>query len=170
MNYNVHCGKKHSVKIDRKSDFNKPFPVTVDKGSYLVEIRKVQEDGRLKTLMLDHRVWPVEVERSGNGMPVRVFLKGVPYEVDISRMASTRFRPPLPEAEISGEVRASLPGQIIDVLVGEGETVRKGQAVAILDAMKMENEITAPRDGRVKEVAVRPGQILGKGDRIIEIE
>jgi biotin carboxyl carrier protein len=170
MNYNVHCGKKHSVKIDRKSDFNKPFPVTVDKGNYLVEIRKVQEDGCLKTLMLDHRVWPVEVERSGNGMPVRVFLKGVPYEVDISRMASTRFRPPLPEAEISGEVRASLPGQIIDVLVGEGETVRKGQAVAVLDAMKMENEITAPRDGRVKEVAVRPGQILGKGDRIIEIE
>ncbi|HKJ89587.1 MAG TPA: acetyl-CoA carboxylase biotin carboxyl carrier protein subunit [Oceanipulchritudo sp.] len=170
MNYSVRCGRKHSVVIDRKSDFGRPFEVSVGKTKHTLQIRKVQEDGTLKTLMIDHRVCPVEIERRGDGMPVRVFLKGVPYEVDISRMASTRFRPPLPKAEVSGEVRASLPGQIVGILVEEGQRVAAGDPLVILDAMKMENEITAPMEGVVKSVHIRPGQVLAKGDLMLEID
>ena len=106
MKYSVHSPDRHSVTIDRKSDLGKEFEITVGKNTYSVEIRKVQEDGTLKTLMINHRVCPVEVERRGDGLPVRVFLKGVPYEVDISRLASARVRPTLPEPE----VRVSLAG------------------------------------------------------------
>ncbi|NDV61797.1 hypothetical protein G0Q06_04975 [Puniceicoccales bacterium CK1056] len=170
MNYNVHSPKKHSVTIDRKADLNGLFEVAVDKGSYSVEIRKVQDDGSLKTLMIDHKVCPVEVERRGDGLPVRVFLKGVPFDVDISKMASTRFRPELPDREISGEVRANLPGQIVALFVKTGEAITTGQSLGILDAMKMENELLAPKDGTVRSISAQPGQILAKGDLILEIE
>lgn len=170
MNYNVHSPKKHSVTIDRKADFNRPFEITVDKSSFSVEIRKVQEDGTLKTLMIDHRVCPVEIERRGDGLPVRVFLKGIPYDVDISKMASTRFRPALPDREVSGEVRANLPGQIVELFVTPGQSVAAGAPLVILDAMKMENELLAPKAGRIKSIAVQRGQILAKGDLILEIE
>lgn len=170
MNYNVHAPAKHSVTIDRKADLSREFNVTVDKNPYSVDIRKVQEDGTLKTLMINHRVCPVEVERRGDGLPVRVFLKGVPYDVDISRLASTRFRPALPEPEVSGEVRANLPGQIVEILVSPGQAVSAGTPLVILDAMKMENELLAPKEGRIKAIAVRAGQILAKGDLILEIE
>ena len=169
MNYNVNCPRKHSVNIDRKADLGRSFEVAVDKSRYTVEIRKVQDDGTLKTLMVNHRVCPVEIERRGDGMPVRVFLKGVPYEVEIAKVASTRFRPPVPAREVSGEVRANLPGQIVAVLVEPGQRVEAGAPLAVLDAMKMENEIMAPRAGRVLSIAVHPGQILAKGDLILEI-
>jgi biotin carboxyl carrier protein len=169
MNYNVHSPDKHSVNIDRKADLNGQFEITVDKSSYSVEIRKVQEDGTLKTLMVDHRVCPVEVERRGDGLPVRVFLKGIPFDVDISKMASTRFRPELPDREISGEVRANLPGQIVEIFVKPGQVIKAGAPLAILDAMKMENELMAPKDGIIQSITAQPGQILAKGDLILEI-
>lgn len=169
MKYSVHSPDRHSVTIDRKSDLGKEFEITVGKNTYSVEIRKVQEDGTLKTLMINHRVCPVEVERRGDGLPVRVFLKGVPYEVDISRLASARVRPTLPEPEVSGEVRANLPGQIIEILVKEGQPVSAGTPLVILDAMKMENELLAPKDGTIKSVAVQAGRILAKGDLILEV-
>jgi biotin carboxyl carrier protein len=170
MKYSVHTNKKHNVTIDLKVDYNKVFDVTVDRNNYAVEIRKVQDDGTLKTLMIGNRVIPVEVERRGDGMPVRVYLKGVPYDVEISKMASTRFRPPQQEPKAMGEVRATLPGQIISLLVSEGDRVKAGEPIAILDAMKMENEIIAPKSGTVRTLAVQSGQILAKGDLIMEID
>ena len=102
-------------------------------------------------------------------MPVRVFLKGVPYDVEISKVASTRFKPEMPEREVSGEVRASLPGQIVELAVREGDSVLVGASLGILDAMKMENEILSPKAGVVQRVVVSPGQVLAKGDLILEI-
>ena len=120
--------------------------------------------------MIDHKVVPIEVERRGDGMPVRVFLKGVPFDVEISKVASTRFKPQVPERDVSGKVHANLPGQIVDILVREGDKVESGSAIAILDAMKMENEILSPKSGRVSSIHVSRNQILSKGDLILEIE
>jgi len=170
VKYSVHTPARHSVTIDRKADFNDEFEALVDKHAYLVEIRKTREDGRLKTLMVNHRVCPVEIERRGDGLPVRVYLKGVPYDVEISKVASTRFRPELPEPEVSGEVRANLPGQIVDILVSAGQSVSAGDSLAILDAMKMENELLAPKAGTIKAISAKTGQVLAKGDLIMEIE
>jgi len=169
MNYSVYSGKKHTVAIDRKADLSRPFEIAVDKNRYSVEIRRVNAAGRLQTLMVDHRVCPVEIERRGDGLPVRVFLKGIPYEVEIARVESTRFRPPLPEREVSGRVVANLPGQVVALLVREGDRVATGEPLVILDAMKMENEISAPKTGTVTALAVKPNQILAKGDLILEI-
>lgn len=168
MKYSVNCQKKHTVSIDR-TDTGKPFVITVDKSQHEVAIRKVKEDGTIMTLLVDHKVIPIEVERRGDGMPVKVFLKGVPFEVEIAKVASTRFKPQVPERDISGAVQANLPGQIVEILVGVGDSVQAGQPLAILDAMKMENEILSPKAGTVKSISVNPNQILAKGDLIMEI-
>ena len=169
MNYIVNCEKKHTVAIDRKADLSKPFEVVVDKSNYTVKVRRVRDDGSILTLMVDHKVVPIDVERRGDGMPVRVFLKGVPYDVEISKVASTRFRPELPEREVSGEVCANLPGQILEFLVQEGDTVDAGTPLVILDAMKMENEIISPKAGTVGKLAVQPHAVLAKGDLILTV-
>jgi geranyl-CoA carboxylase alpha subunit len=68
-----------------------------------------------------------------------------------------------------GRIAAPMPGVVIAVHVTEGQSVRKGDAVAVLEAMKMQHEITAPVDGRVETVAVAAGQQLASGDVMIEI-
>ena len=59
---------------------------------------------------------------------------------------------------------APMPGKILDVKVAAGATVTKGQVIAVLEAMKMENEIVAPEDGVIADVAVSAGAAVEAGD------
>ena len=69
----------------------------------------------------------------------------------------------------SGDLNAQMPGQVIDVLVSEGETVESGQALVVLEAMKMEIRVTAPAAGVVKQVRVAVGDVVERGQLLIEL-
>ena len=69
-----------------------------------------------------------------------------------------------------GDVTTSMPGTVIDVLVSEGQEVKAGDPVLVLEAMKMESEIPAPISGVVKAVNVAKGQAANPDDALIEIE
>ena len=64
----------------------------------------------------------------------------------------------------SGNVEAPMQGTIVKVLVEVGQTVAAGQAVVVLEAMKMENQIVAEKAGTVKEIKVAAGDTVGAGD------
>ncbi|MBO0893548.1 MAG: carbamoyl phosphate synthase, partial [Acidimicrobiales bacterium] len=70
----------------------------------------------------------------------------------------------------SGTVTVPMQGTIVSVAVAAGDQVEVGQTVCILEAMKMENAITAERSGRVTEVRVSPGMAVGPGDVVARIE
>lgn len=95
-----------------------------------------------------------------------ILIDGAEYEVEV-RDAKSELLAKLEReggsAQGIAEVRAPIPGLITRLLLKEGDTVRKGQPVLCLDAMKLENEIPAPREGTVKSVAVRSGQAVEKG-------
>ena len=62
-----------------------------------------------------------------------------------------------------------MPGRVVRVLVAVGDRVTARQAVVVVEAMKMENELRAPGDGIVKEVAARPGTVVESGAVLIVI-
>lgn len=70
----------------------------------------------------------------------------------------------------AGTVTVPMQGTIVKVLVAEGDAVEAGQALCVLEAMKMENNINADKDGVVKELRVAPGASVGSGDVIAVIE
>ena len=70
----------------------------------------------------------------------------------------------------NGTITAPMQGTIVKVLVSEGDTVEAGQAVLVLEAMKMENTINAETEGTVREVRVSEGDTVGTGDVLIVIE
>ena len=67
-------------------------------------------------------------------------------------------------------VKAPLPGVILDVTVTVGQEIKRGDTVAILDAMKMENNITTDRSGKVAEICVTPGESVMEGVDLIVFE
>ena len=69
----------------------------------------------------------------------------------------------------SGNVEVPMQGTIVKVLVEVGQTVEAGQAVVVLEAMKMENQINADKAGTVKEVKVKAGDTVGSGDVVVVI-
>ena len=74
-----------------------------------------------------------------------------------------------PAAAKSG-VKSPLPGVILDIKVKEGDEVKKGQTVIILEAMKMENSINADRDGKVTSIKVSKGESVLEGTDLVIIE
>ena len=63
-----------------------------------------------------------------------------------------------------------MQGTVVKVLVEVGQTVEAGQAVIVLEAMKMENNIVAEKSGRVTEVKVKAGDTVGAGDIVVVVE
>ena len=67
-------------------------------------------------------------------------------------------------------IKAPMPGLILDIHVEQGKEVKEDEALLILEAMKMENVITSPRDGVVKSVNITKGDAIDKGHLLIEFE
>ncbi len=76
----------------------------------------------------------------------------------------------IPKATQPGDATAPMPGRVVRVLVKEGDSVKEGQTVAIVEAMKMENEIHAPISGIVKRIFVKPGDNVTPDDALLRIE
>jgi biotin carboxyl carrier protein len=68
------------------------------------------------------------------------------------------------------DVKAPMPGLILDIIVKEGQEVKENDAIIILEAMKMENVITAPRDAIIKSISVKKGNAVEKNQLLIELE
>ena len=66
-------------------------------------------------------------------------------------------------------VKATMPGNILDVKVAAGASVKAGDVLVILEAMKMENEIVAPQDGTVASVNVNKGDTVNSGDTLVSM-
>lgn len=76
---------------------------------------------------------------------------------------------PKPVASVTGghQVKSPMPGTIISIKVMQGDSVKKGTVLCILEAMKMENEIMAPTDGIVAQVVVSKGASVNSGDVLV---
>jgi biotin carboxyl carrier protein len=78
-------------------------------------------------------------------------------------------KPAANTASGSVSVSAPMPGTILDVKVNAGQSVKKGDVICVLEAMKMENDIPAPQDGVVASVNVQKGATVGAGDVIVTL-
>lgn len=121
-----------------------------------------------------------------------ITVNGVAYQVSVDEVAAGAAAPvaaPAPVAAVPAPVAAPapaakpaakavaggtkinspMPGTILDLKCKVGDTVKKGTILLILEAMKMENEIIAPVDGTVKQIAVNKGASVSSGDLMVVI-
>jgi pyruvate carboxylase subunit B len=107
--------------------------------------------------------------------PVEVVIAGWRFELEVqdARLADLRARATADRTSAAHHgptaVRAIIPGRVVSVAVTPGETVAAGQRLLAVEAMKMENELRAPRDGVVERVEVGVGQTVELGDPLVVI-
>ena len=123
------------------------------------------------SLLLDDRSYEGYVELVEGGY--RVILGGQVFLIAVEEATRARLHG-LAGASHHHEgptaVAAPMPGLVIGLPVAEGQTVRRGETVVILQAMKMENELRAPRDGTVKEIKVSTGETVAMGQALLTLE
>lgn len=88
------------------------------------------------------------------------------YKTRLSRsfISRKRYTPPDP-----GTILSFIPGTVLDILVSEGESVKKDDDLMILDAMKMQNKLKCPADGVIKSIKVKKGDKVSKGSILLEL-
>lgn len=79
-------------------------------------------------------------------------------------------KPPRPQIAGEGVVTSPMPGTVIAIKVEVGDLVKAGDILIILESMKIQNEIRAPRDGRIKEIYVAEGKYVRRREPLIAIE
>ncbi|MFA5524324.1 MAG: biotin/lipoyl-containing protein [Tissierellales bacterium] len=121
--------------------------------------------------------YEVEVEEVGGSSQPAVS-SPAPVAQPVQAKAPAAPAPAAPKAEAkpvqavpqgAEVVEAPMPGTILDIKVNQGDTVKKGQVLLILEAMKMENEIMAPRDGKVTAVNTSKGSSVNVGDPLVSL-
>ena len=132
------------------------------------EFEEVDRLGQV-ALFLGERSHAVSIDGGANECSVTVegHLYHVLIEDERERAAHAAERE---RAKSGGDVKAVMPGVVVELMVGEGDLVEAGQPLLILEAMKMQNEIESTTAGRVKRVHVSQGEAVAGGAKLVTIE
>jgi pyruvate carboxylase subunit B len=121
---------------------------------------------------VDGEVFQVRVTSAGGALVAAAAAPTAASEAGAATAPAAAAAPAaaVPSATGDGALKAPMQGLVLKVLVAAGDTVKLGQAVAVMEAMKMQNDITATRSGTVKEVYVAEGAVVTPGQVLMVVE
>lgn len=155
----------------RKFTFSLPLKniIKINKREYRIELREDDKYGI--HVLWKNRRYPVEIVRTKQNR-YEILFNDISHTFTIETPFAMQRRKVLGSVRSKGDnlvVRAPMPGRIVDVIVRENAEVIRGEALVILEAMKMQNEIQSLVNGTVTRIGVRPGQNVMKDDILAEI-
>ena len=160
--------------------------VTIDGKNYRVELKRTDErwscrlDGRelevdavsarpdVLSLRIGNLAYEVKSERIANDL--QVWVGSARFLAEVHDPRSLRGRARTREDHGPKKIVASMPGKVVRLLVGDGEEVELGAGVAVVEAMKMQNEIKSPKKGTVRTILVSEGAAVNAGDVLAIVE
>lgn len=155
---------QQEYRVTLEGTENNVYQAAVGDKKFRVGVEFLGEDELL--LNIDGKVFNVTVH--SNAFSHSVFLNDRLFRVEMkSGLRALR-------EEKAGhkrlDVKISMPGRVVDVLAGEGEEVEGGQAIIVLEAMKMQNDIKSPRPGKVIKVNFKAGDYVEAGSVLFSME
>ena len=140
----------------------KEYKFKINGKDYAVTIGEAE--GKLLSVNVNGANYQVELENAPVAAPA-----AAPVQATAPAAAAPVVAAPAAPAGAGEKVNSPLPGVIVEVSVKEGQAVKAGQKVAVLEAMKMENEIPAPKDGTITAVHVQKGDSILEGAPVVSI-
>ena len=137
----------------------KEFKYTIDGKEYKVQIDGVE--GNIASVNVNGEAYKVEMEQEAEPEKKKVVL-GQPAAASDDAEAT-----PAANVNTANAVKAPLPGTITSIEVAVGQEVKAGDTVVVLEAMKMQNNIEAEKDGKVTAICVKPGQAVLEEDALV---
>jgi biotin carboxyl carrier protein len=158
-------GAEHELEVEEVAE--NTLRIRFGENTFEVDVRRVGPTSF--SILVGNRCFDLDVIEEGDELIVAS--RGATTRVTLfdkaRRRANGAGRQP---AGGKAEMRAMMPGRVINILIKVGDDVAHLQGVLVLEAMKMENEIKSPKAGKVTEVKVTPGQTVEKGELLAVIE
>ncbi|MBI3302917.1 MAG: biotin/lipoyl-binding protein [Deltaproteobacteria bacterium] len=144
------------------------YRVVIDGEELVIDGRKLS--GHIYSLLVNNRSFMVDVAAKEDLYTVVCEGKSFHLKLLDERRATRPGEGSSEGREGGKEVRAFMPGKVVEVLVAVGDEVSKDQGVLIVEAMKMENEVRSEAAGKIKEIRVSPGQAVESGELLVVLE
>jgi biotin carboxyl carrier protein len=141
----------------------KEFKYTIDGKEYHVEIGDISEETNVANVKVNGEAYEVSLEKTEEPEKKVVLGKPGAEEVAEAPAAAANVNP-------ANAIKAPLPGTITAINVNVGDEVKAGDAVLVLEAMKMANNIEAEKDGRVTAICVKVGQSVMEDEPLFVVE
>ena len=144
----------------------KKFSFTINGNDYDVEIKTV--DDNVAEVEVNGFTYAVQFDRAIQTTKTPKLVRSEPVpSTDMSPSEAKTSSPSAPKG--TGHVKSPLPGVILDVFVKVGDSVKAGDKLVALEAMKMENIINSDKEGKIVSVKVTKGKSVMEGDILVEI-
>ena len=144
----------------------KNFKFTINGNQYEAEIKGVEDD--IAEVSINGVTYSVEIDRKMQAVKTPKLVRTLAVPSTDSHPSVTKTASPSgPKG--TGNIKSPLPGVILEIYVREGDNVKIGQKLLMLEAMKMENNINADKEGRVSAIKVNKGDSVMEGDILIVI-
>jgi biotin carboxyl carrier protein len=177
MTFEVEVGGRTFTVAVERTDRPGRFRVALDGVARLVDVSRTGDFGLslldMGTVPPERGTVPlsadVQIVPGGGQGEFLVGLQGRTIDVTVNGRRSAHAEGPL-HGHGQGMIVAPMPGRVVRVLVAAGDPVDVRQPVVVVEAMKMENELRAPRAGHVKEISVAPGTSVEAGRVLAVIE
>lgn len=160
-------GKEHTIGVEECHPGS--YQVVLGGKQYLVDYFEPQDS--LLSLIIDGKSYEVDIEGSDTGACYGVDIEGDHFELEVVEEKKKKLAKKL-AAGLTGrqEIRSPMSGNVLKIMVKEGEPVEAGQVLLILEAMKMLNEIKAPVAGVVGSLNAREGVPVATNDLLCVVE
>lgn len=144
----------------------KSFKFTIQGNKYDVNVLNIEDE--IAEIEVNGTVYKVELEKKISTPKTPKLVRS--FAVPSTETAPSQLKTSAPSApKGAGFIKSPLPGVILDIYVKEGDKVTVGQKLITLEAMKMENNINADKEGIVKSIKISKGDSVLEGDTLIEI-
>ncbi|MEJ5302610.1 MAG: biotin/lipoyl-binding protein [Bacteroidales bacterium] len=144
----------------------KKFKFKIHGNQYEAEIINIEDN--IATIEINGTTYTVEVDKDLTPTKTPKLVRSVAVPTTDTHPATSKTSTPgTPKG--AGFIKSPLPGTVLEVLVKEGDHVKIGQRVLLLEAMKMENNIDSDKEGRVVKIHKHKGDPVMEGDILIEI-
>jgi len=161
------------VTIDVETLGNNRYAVTMDDEKFELEslVLPTLPKGAVSLLINGHS-HSMDIIQAEAGELIHVTINGLPIHVDVADERRMRLRSIAPEHSKEGKqtLCAPMPGKVVRLLAAIGEEVKEGQGVIVVEAMKMENELKSPKDGKLVEVYVQEGMAVEMNAKLLAVE
>ncbi|MCX6583535.1 MAG: acetyl-CoA carboxylase biotin carboxyl carrier protein subunit [Candidatus Aminicenantes bacterium] len=162
--------KPIEVEITNSATFHSETSLKINQASYNVSVADIR-DNEVTSFMLNNKLHQVELEKDSDGYPTGIYVNGEYFSASLLKIDRLFYYKEKPQASSkSGVVKSFIPGSIKKIYFRVNDKVNEGQIVLIHEAMKMENEIRAPRSGRIKSIGVNEGDNILANHSLFEIE
>jgi biotin carboxyl carrier protein len=158
-------GAEHELEVEEIAE--NAIRIKFGEKTFDVDVRRVGSTSF--SILIGNRYFDLDVIEDGEELIVAS--RGATARVTLFDKARRRQDGAgRPEVGGKAEIRALMPGRVVNILVNPGDDVAHLQGVLVVEAMKMENEIKSPKAGKVTEIKVTSGQAVEKGELLLVIE